>query len=231
MMQRVYRSMVLILALAVTIAQAAAAEPRFLSQKLLDEGWLELFNGKTLAGWQPTGGATWTVVDGTVVTKGEKPGWLMTTSEWADFELHVEFKAPAATNSGVFLRSPLSPTDPTKDCVELNIAPQDNPFPTASLVGRCPLSTQPQQIYVGDTMGSGFRPVGEPKGEIDAWDGKWHAFDVVIEGGSARISLDGQCLDTVLLLGQTPRRGHIGLQAKEGEVAFRNVRIREIRGP
>ena len=42
--------------------------------------------------------------DGTVATNGDKPGWLMTTTEWGDFELHVEFKAPAATNSGIFFR-------------------------------------------------------------------------------------------------------------------------------
>ncbi len=37
--------------------------------------------------------------------------------------LHVEFKAAKRTNSGVFLRTPLKPTDPAKDCYELNIAP------------------------------------------------------------------------------------------------------------
>ena len=60
----------------------------------------------------------------------------MTTVDFADYELHVEFKAPATTNSGIFLRTPLEPKDPAKDCYELNIAPQDNPFPTGSLVGR-----------------------------------------------------------------------------------------------
>ena len=113
-----------------------ADEPQLLPQELLDDGWISLFDGETLYGWQKVGEAEWEVADGVVSSEGDKPGWLMTTTEWGDFELHVEFKAPASTNSGVFLRTALEPTDPTKDCYELNIAPPDNPFPTGSLVGR-----------------------------------------------------------------------------------------------
>ena len=36
----------------------------------------------------------------------------MTGAEFANYELHVEFQAPATTNSGIFLRTPLKPTDP-----------------------------------------------------------------------------------------------------------------------
>ena len=75
-------------------------------------------------------------MDGEIRTSGEKPGFLMTTTEWAEYLLHVEFKAAARTNSGVFLQTPLAPTDPARDCYELNIAPADNPFPTGSFVGR-----------------------------------------------------------------------------------------------
>ena len=99
------------------------------------EGWIALFDGETLFGWQPTSDANWRVEDGEIRVDAGKEGWLMTTSEFADYELHVEFKAPPTTNSGVFLRTPLEPKDPTKDCYEVNIAPSDNPFPTGSLVG------------------------------------------------------------------------------------------------
>ncbi len=91
-----------------------------------------MFDGETLFGWKPVGEAKWEVVDGEIRTSGEKPGFLMTTTRWADYELHVEFKADPKTNSGVFLRTALKPTEPAKDCYEVNIAPQDNPFPTGS---------------------------------------------------------------------------------------------------
>src|SRR5438270_4129915 len=115
---------------------AVGTEPKLLPQKLLAEGWVSLFDGETMFGWQPTGDAKWEVADGEIRTSGEKSGWLMTTTAWANYALHVEFKAAARTNSGVFLRTPLKPTDPAKDCYELNIAPADNPFPTGSFVGR-----------------------------------------------------------------------------------------------
>src|SRR4029079_13654494 len=97
---------------------AVGGEPKLLPQELLDQGWISLFDGETLYGWQPTGDAKWEVVDGEIRTSGEKPGFLMTTTRWADYELHAEFKADPKTNSGVFLRTPLIPTDPAKNCYE-----------------------------------------------------------------------------------------------------------------
>lgn len=196
---------------------STAAEPKLLEQKLLDDGWISLFDGETLFGWKPSGGAKWEVVDGEIRTAAEKNGFLMTTTEWADFALHVEFKAPATTNSGIFLRSALEPSDPTNDCIELNIAPKDNPFPTASLVKRGKVSTEPKG------------------GAIDAWDGKWHTFDTTIAGHVMTIALDGQklaCVSTNELpdgkTGKTLAKGHVGLQAREGQVAFRNIRLKPL---
>ena len=110
-------------------------------------------------------------MSGTITATGEVPGWLMTTTEWGDFELHVEFKATASTNSGIFLRTPLVPTDPTKDCYELNIAPADNPFPTGSLVARSKI-------------------IGDGNDTVPA-DG-WHSFDVTVDGGAIHVMLDGK---------------------------------------
>lgn len=186
------------------LASPASAEPQLLPQKLLDEGWIQLFDGETLYGWQPVGDAKWKVVDGTVATDGEKPGWLMTTTEWGDFVLHAEFKAPASTNSGIFLRTALEPTDPTRDCYELNIAPADNPFPSGSLVGRVKADT-PSEESGGD----------------------WHSFDVTAHGGTLAVHLAGKLV--AKYTDSSPlRRGRIGLQSKEGPVAFRNIRLRPL---
>ncbi len=133
-----------------------------LPQSLLQDGWISLFDGETMFGWQPSGDAKWEIVDGEIRTDGAKNGWLMTTTEWANYELHVEFKAAANTNSGVFLRTPLKPTDPTKDCYEVNIAPEDNPFPTGSIVGR----------RKGNLVSKEF-PAAD----------QWHSIDVVASRG------------------------------------------------
>src|SRR3954469_6074647 len=78
---------------------AIAGEPQLLPGATLDGGRISLFDGETMFGWQPSGDAKWEVVDREIRTDGAKPGWLMTTTEWANYELHVEYKAPANTNS------------------------------------------------------------------------------------------------------------------------------------
>jgi hypothetical protein len=190
------------------LGQAGAAEPELLSRELLGEGWISLFDGETPYGWQPVGEAKWEVVDGEIRTSGEAPGFLMTTTEWRNFSLHVEFKANQRTNSGVFLRTPLEPTDPAKDCFELNIAPADNPYPTGSFVLRKKSASTPT-------------PDRAPKKGDEA---QWHSFDVRVEKAAFWVQLDGkQVLD---YLDEKPSGiGHIGLQSREGAVAFRNVRL------
>ena len=143
-----------------------------LPQKLLDDGWISLFDGETLFGWQPTGDAKWEVVDGEIRTNGDKPGFLMSTTEWGDYLLHVEFKAAERTNSGVFLQTPLEPTDPARDCYELNIAPADNPFPTGSFVGR--------------------QKVNDRKAKWQPAADEWHSFDVAVLGDEFAVRLDGK---------------------------------------
>ena len=101
-------------------------------------------------------------------------GFLTSTTEWGDYELHVEFRAAAATNSGVFLRTPMQPTNPASDCYELNIAPPDNPFPTGSFVGR----------HKADNIRTPSFPSAD----------EWHTFDVTAEGDTITVTLDGEQL-------------------------------------
>jgi hypothetical protein len=183
---------------------AAGAEPKLLSQELLDDGWISLFDGESQYGWQTTGDAKWDVADGEVRTRGEKSGFLMTTTEWGEYLLHVEYKAAKQTNSGVFLQSPTSPTDPARDCYELNIAPVDNPFPTGSFVGR----------QKGTIKAKWFPAADE-----------WHSFDIAVLSDEFAVRLDGKSV--LQYTDAKPiRMGHIGLQSREGEVAFRNVRLK-----
>ncbi len=198
---------------------ALAGEPKLLPQQLLNEGWISLCDGETMFGWQPSGDAKWEIVDGEIRTDGAKSGWLMTTTRWANYELHVEFKAPANTNSGVFLRTPLKPTDPGKDCYEVNIAPKDNPFPTASLVAR----KKENGIIAVNRPRFSLAP---PK-PLDVWDGKWHSFDIQADGNKFQI----ECDDGLVINYEDPGPrlfGFIGLQSNDGSVAFRNVRLRPI---
>jgi hypothetical protein len=164
-----------------------------------------LFDGKSLSGWKATSDANWRVENGEIRVDAGNEGWLMTTAEYGDYELHVEFKAPATTNSGIFLRTKLAPTDPTKDCYEINIAPVDNPFPTGSLVAR--IKAQARPTLAGRET--------------------WHTFELSANGPTITVILDSEQVAS-LTDPQHILRGHIGLQFREGPVAFRNIRLKPL---
>ncbi len=63
-----------------------------------------LFNGMDLTGWHPVGNQNqWKAVAG-VLTNTERGANLVTDASYGDFKLHLEFRYPAAGNSGVYLR-------------------------------------------------------------------------------------------------------------------------------
>jgi hypothetical protein len=180
-----------------------------------------LFDGETTYGWEANSDANWAVKDGMLSAGSGKPGLLCTTSDFADYDLKVEFRCPESdsgsgpTNSGVFLRTPLNPTDPAKDCYELNIAspppkpatggtvnPAWSPFPTGSFVNRKP--------------GSFYRASSD-----------WQSFEITAAGGHFIVKLDGkQVLDYTDP--QPLGRGRIGLQYRFGKIEFRNVKLKPL---
>ena len=190
------------LLLACSIATAAAA-PNTLSEKELNDGWILLFDGETTFGWKPTSDANWQVADGVISVDSGKRGLLNTTTQFGDYVLKVDFRAPQGTNSGIFLRTAAQPTNPGVDCYELNIADESvSPFPTGSFVGR---------------------EKAKAAHDISAW----RTFTVKAEGGHFSVSLDGHgVLDYI-----DPRplgRGYIGLQFNQGKVEFRNIKLKPL---
>ncbi len=65
-------------------------------------GFIALFNGKDLSGWED-GGGHWTVKDGILVYDG-KGGSLVTAEKYGDFELYVDWKIEPKGDSGIYLR-------------------------------------------------------------------------------------------------------------------------------
>lgn len=193
----------LILLLGSATICAADAKHNMLNKEELANGWILLFDGETLYGWEPTSKADWKVDDGVIVVTGGEKGLLASTSEFADYVLKVDFRAPESTNSGIFLRTPTMPKNPAEDCYELNIAaPAVSPFPTGSFVQR-------------------------QKATTERFDSEWHTFEVVAEGRHFVVKLDGrEVLDYT-----DPKPvgcGRIGLQFNTGKVEFRNVKLRPL---
>ena len=91
-------------------AKKAKESPlNILSKKEISDGWQLLFDGKTTTGWRgfkmetlPDG---WQVMDGNLVTLGkgdDMGGDIITTSQFEDFDLYLEWAISPGGNSGIF---------------------------------------------------------------------------------------------------------------------------------
>lgn len=200
-------SLCILCCLVLTIATgslAAQQQPNTLSPEEIAEGWILLFDGETLFGWEAASDVDWKVSSGTILATEGEMGLLYTQSQFADYELKVDFRAEADTNSGVFLRTAAECSDPAPggDCLELNIAPPPHDFPTGSLVSR----KKSDSVTPGE---------------------EWHQFSIRLERTEVEVRFDGREIleyeDPSM-----PLRGYVGLQFNQGAIEFRNVKIRPI---
>lgn len=182
-------------------------EPKLLlAEDEIRDGWIQLFDGQTLAGWTPTNDVDWHITDdGLIEASQGDPGLLLTTVPFADFELRCDYWVAKEGNSGIFLRCAPEPTNPTKDCYEFNIFDSRDQFGTGSLVGRA-------------------EPITKSLGEE-----KWRTAVIKVEGNHFTASLDGEAvLDFKDETENFLASGRIGLQKNAGLVKFRNVFVKPL---
>ena len=172
-------------------------------------GWIRLFDGATLDGWVPRDGADvrWRVEDGLLTAGPDSPrGYLVTTREFDDFQLRLEFWVNDGANSGVFLRVPGRdvPID-QRTAVEVNVSDTHKTWPTGSIneVARVPVT--PASIN------------------------RWNRYEITADGPHIVVTLNGAITVDV----QDPRhtRGPIGVQycCRAGNIVrFRNIEIRPL---
>ena len=181
----------------------------FVKPKLSDEelraGWISLFDGTTLFGWDVPTESNWHIEDGAIVADSGDRSLLMTPFAFDDFEFRCDFHLAKGGNSGVFLRSAEVVDDPAAHTYELNICDSHESHKTGSFVGR----------HVAK---------GVPEVE-----GDWHTFHVRCEGTNIKVQLDGkQIVDFTDESDHVRTSGRIGLQMNAGRIAFRNVFLRPL---
>ena len=168
-------------------------------------GWIALFDGQTMFGWRPTSDADWQVDQGTLKVTGGKKGMLRTTAQFSNFHLSLEFMSDAATNSGIFIRTSPKPKSLKRDCFEVNIAPEENPFPTGGIVG--------------------VQKAAEP---APVKEGQWNLMEVVADEGRVTVKVNGSVVNELQTSAESPGRGFIGLQFNSGTIAFKNVFLKPL---
>ncbi len=198
-----------------------------LTDEEVQEGFIQLFNGKDLQNW--IGNRTdYVVEDGMIVIYPDKGGHgnLYTEKQYADFIFRFEFQLTPGANNGLGIRTPPE-GDPAYVGMELQIL--DN---TAPIYRKLEQWQYHGSVYGVIPAKRGFlKPVGE-----------WNSEEVIIRGSDIKVILNG----TVIVDGNIDRasrngtidgndhpglkrtKGHIGFLGHGSIVKFRNIRIKEL---
>lgn len=190
----------LLLMTAVVSLASGQGAPNTLTRQESKQGWVLLFDGKSLNGWEPHNTSDWKAADGALVCGGTSPSWLGTAATYSDYVLKLEFRGTEKVNSGVFLRS-AKEGQPHITGYELQIWDyQPAGFNTGSLVGTAKAS--PVKIR-GD---------------------QWNQYEITAVGDHFLIVLNGQTLlDTK---DSKHSAGVIGFQCqRDNRIEFRNIKI------
>ncbi len=193
-----------------------------------EEGFVSLFNGKDLTGWQKHEGQNkgkWFVEDGAIVGIQYPPGkggFLCTTKKFRDYELRLETKIDWPFDSGIFLRV-ASGKSIMSHQVTLDYRP------TGEMCG----------IYM--PTGKGF--VSHcPEGVKLFKKDQWNKLRIIIQDEPAHIKvwLNDKLVTTFQHTKKTtakvPAEGTIALQVHPGskrgyetsQAMFRNIRIKQL---
>ena len=217
--------------LAVTSAIVASGDELADAEK--SDGFLSIFDGKALDGWQ---GAIehWAAEDGRLIYRSLKPARsskdlldlkLMTTKEYAAFVLRFEFKLDKAANNGVAVRAPLD-GDPAFVAMEIQVIDTPNWK-----------NLKPWQAH-----GSIYGVVAAKTGHLKP-AGEWNSEEVLCQGRRVKVTLNDvvivdanldelgdKTLDGAEHPGLKRDKGYVGLLGHTGRVEFRNLRIKELAG-
>jgi len=220
----------------VTSVQPMAVVPvNTLSAAEQSAGWRMLFDGKTTNGWrgykEKTMPAGWMVMDGTLM-KDRGVGDILTTDQFGDFELALDWKIGNAGNSGVFYRG-------TEEYDHIYwSAPEYQLLDDANAAdGKSRLTS----------AGAAYALYPSPAGVVKPAD-QWNSTRIIVKGAHVEHWLNGQKLLEYELWSPDwkakvkaskfsdypnygmARRGYVAIQGDhDGVLSLRNIKIRELK--
>ncbi len=187
-------------------------------------GWVSLFDGKTLDGWEQINGtAPYKVDDGTILgtTKAGSPNsFLCTKKHYGDFELEFEVKVDPRLNSGCQIRS-----NSFKDYKNGRVHGYQVEIATNGTAGY--IYDEARRNCWLDKQGT------NPPTHKAFKNDDWNKYRVVCKGDSIKTWVNG--VPVANLTDSTTKTGFIGLQVHSfrGDspawVRWRNIRIKELK--
>jgi hypothetical protein len=124
---------------------------------------ITLFNGKDLTGWKALGPKNQWIVENGVLKSPASGANLCTEQKFNDFKLHIEFRLPPSSNSGVYLRG------------RYEVQVEDS------------YGKEPYSIYLGGIYG-----FIDPLFQAAKPSGEWQTYDITLVGRKVSVTLNGQ---------------------------------------
>ena len=166
---------------------------------------IKIFNGLNLDGWHASKKKNQWVAENGIMKSPQSGANIITDQKFNDFSLHIEFRYPEGSNSGVYLRG------------RYEIQVEDNR-------GQEPLSTFFGGIY-------GFITPNEMAAKAP---GEWQTYDVTLVGRRVTVVANGKKIITDQIIpgitggaldSKEGEPGPIMLQGDHGPIEYRNIII------
>jgi hypothetical protein len=164
---------------------------------------VKIFNGKNLDGWVAQKPENQWVAENDMLKSPKSGSNILTVQKFQDFKLHIEFRYPAGSNSGIYLRGRY----------ELQIIDSRG--------------LEPSSVYLGGIYG-----FLTPNENVAREPGEWQTYDITLVGRRVTVEANGKTIicDEIIpgitggaLDSREAEPGPILLQGDHGPIEFRNI--------
>ena len=161
-----------------------------------DDGWISLFDGKTLDGWKSStdNPAAFSVEDGMLKVSGERAHLFYVGEDgkasFKDFEFKAKVMTKPKANSGIYFHTVYQADGwPAKGYEAQVNSSQSDPKKTGSIYGV-------RNVYVdGKTEPAEFEDnggVSTRRAEAPSKDDEWFDYHIIVKGKSITIKINGE---------------------------------------
>ncbi len=171
-----------------------------------NDGWISIFDGKTLDGWEANERPeNWTVEDGAIVGRGPRSHLFYKKRQFTDVEFKADVKLNHGGNSGMYFRAQFSKGWPKGYEAQVNNSHRD-PVRTGSLYN--------------------FVPVFKKLVDDDTW---WTQH-IIVKGNHIIIKVNGKTVVDFVDKKNTYKKGYLALQQHDpgSVVHYKNLMVRPL---
>jgi len=215
-------------------ASATCAADNELTDKEKADGWLLLFDGKTLDGWMTSAGKpSKTPVEHGSINPHKCGHYMMVHKKpWENYILSLDYKISKGCNSGVFIRTFSLKPRPGKD-----------------------VGFNGMEVAIDDTYGAGYHDPGalydlvKPTKQAQKPAGEWNHIVITSNKNLIEVELNGEKVTRMdtdewtkpylrpdgtrhkfdIAYKDHPRKGYIGLQDHGSPCWFKNIKIKPLK--